>query len=271
MIFDPTKLLLIAGPCALENEEVCNAAAETLLQLQEKYPELNILFSGSFDKANRTSLSSDRGPGLDAGIQMLQKVKDNFGFRIITDIHTIEQAERVGKVCDAVQIPAFLCRQTDLIVAAAETGKTVFVKKGQFLSPSEMKYVVNKLEQSKAKEIWQGERGTFFGYNNLVVDMRSFPVMKGHGHPVIFDATHSVQEPGGNEGSSGGKREYVKLLANAACATGCVDGLYIETHPNPEKAISDKNTQIPLSELEDMVVSCLGHWRLQKTMQCVEA
>lgn len=261
MLYTQNKLLLIAGPCSLENKSVCNAVASRLAELKSQYPQLNIIFKGSFDKANRTSITSPRGPGLAAGLELLQFVKNTYNLPVVTDIHIPEQAEAVGKVCDVIQIPAFLCRQTDLLVAAAKTGKTVFVKKGQFLSPQEMSYVVSKLNESSAKEIWQGERGTFFGYNNLVVDMRSFMVMKSHGTPVIFDATHSVQEPGNAGGKSGGRREFVLPLIRAALGAGA-DGLFIEVHPDPEKAISDAASQIPLKDFPDLIEKFLPYWKL---------
>ena len=259
MLFDSSKLLLIAGPCSLENEKVCRAAAETLVKIGKKHPELTIVFKGSFDKANRTSLGNDRGTGLAEGLALLALIRKDSGFPVLTDIHERQQAARVGEVCDVLQIPAFLCRQTDLLLAAAATGRVVNVKKGQFLSPPEMEFVVNKLKQGKAKEIWQTERGTTFGYQNLVVDMRSFAQMKALGAPAIFDATHSVQQPGAAGGKTGGRREFVPPLAKAALAAGA-DGLFIEAHPNPEQAISDGPNQIPTSELPALIDSCLKVW-----------
>jgi len=259
MLFDPQKLLLLAGPCSLENEKVCRAAAETLAKIGRKHPELTIVFKGSFDKANRTSLSGDRGPGMDEGLALLALIKRDYGFPLVTDFHERQQAAAVGQVCDVLQIPAFLCRQTDLLLAAAATGRVVNVKKGQFLSPQEMEFVVSKLKQGKAKEIWQTERGTTFGYQNLVVDMRSFAQMKALGAPAIFDATHSVQQPGAAGGKTGGRREFVPPLARAALAAGA-DGLFIETHPDPEKAISDGPNQIPTAELPALIESCLKVW-----------
>ncbi|HYP16988.1 MAG TPA: 3-deoxy-8-phosphooctulonate synthase, partial [Opitutus sp.] len=196
MLFDPDKLLLIAGPCSLENETVCRAVAETLTKLQRAHAELNIIFKGSFDKANRTSLAGDRGTGMEEGLALLALVKRDYGFRVVTDVHERQQVPAVAAVCDVVQIPAFLCRQTDLLLAAAASGRTVNVKKGQFLSPQEMQFVTGKLREGQAAEIWQTERGTTFGYQNLVVDMRSFPMMRQNGYPTVFDATHSVQLPG---------------------------------------------------------------------------
>ncbi|MDI1336927.1 MAG: 3-deoxy-8-phosphooctulonate synthase [Lacunisphaera sp.] len=259
MLFDPKKLLLIAGPCSLENEKVCRAVAETLAKIAKQHPALKIVFKGSFDKANRTSLRNDRGTGLKAGLALLALIRKDYGFPVLTDIHERQQAADVAKVCDVLQIPAFLCRQTDLLLAAAATGRVVNVKKGQFLSPQEMEFVVSKLKQGKAKEIWQTERGTTFGYQNLVVDMRSFAQMKALGAPAIFDATHSVQQPGAAGGKTGGRREFVPPLAKAALAAGA-DGLFIETHPNPEKAISDGPNQIPTAELPALIDSCLKVW-----------
>jgi 2-dehydro-3-deoxyphosphooctonate aldolase (KDO 8-P synthase) len=260
MLFDPKKLLLLAGPCSLENESVCRAAAETLTKLAKKHPELNIVFKGSFDKANRTSLGGDRGTGLEEGLALLALIKKEYGFPVLTDIHERQQAQRVAEVCDVLQIPAFLCRQTDLLLAAAATGRTVNVKKGQFLSPQEMEFVVAKLREGKANEIWQTERGTTFGYQNLVVDMRSFALMKALGYPAIFDATHSVQLPGAAGGKSGGQREFIPPLACAALAAGA-DGLFFETHPRPDKAISDGPNMIPLAEFPPLIERCLAVWR----------
>ncbi|HVU15907.1 MAG TPA: 3-deoxy-8-phosphooctulonate synthase [Candidatus Didemnitutus sp.] len=260
MIFDPSKLLLIAGPCSLESSDVCRAVAKTLKALGKKHRELNIVFKGSYDKANRTSAAGDRGPGMAAGLDLLGMVKKEFGFPVLTDIHERAQAKRVAEVCDVLQIPAFLCRQTDLLLAAAATGRVVNVKKGQFLSPAEMKFVTAKLAKGGAGEIWQTERGTTFGYQNLVVDMRSFSLMKAFGYPAIFDATHSVQLPGAAGGKSGGQREFVPSLARAALAAGA-DGLFIETHPDPAKAISDADSQIPLAELPALIASCVAVWK----------
>jgi 2-dehydro-3-deoxyphosphooctonate aldolase (KDO 8-P synthase) len=260
MIFDSKRLLLIAGPCSLENEATCRVVAETLTGLAKKHPELNIVFKGSFDKANRTSAGGERGTGLEEGLSLLGLVKKEYGFPVLTDIHERTQALPVSQVCDVLQIPAFLCRQTDLLLAAAATGRTVNVKKGQFLSPQEMEFVVGKLKQGEATEIWQTERGTTFGYQNLVVDMRSFALMKALGCPAIFDATHSVQLPGAAGGRSGGRREFVPPLARAALAAGA-DGLFIETHPDPARAISDAESQISTVELPALIASCLAVWK----------
>src|SRR3954462_13352410 len=259
MIFDATKMLLIAGPCSLENETICRTVAEALVKLGKKHKELNIVFKGSFDKANRTSLGG-RGTGLKEGLRLLALIKKEYGFPVLTDIHERQQAAPVAKVVDVLQIPAFLCRQTDLLLAAAKTGAVVNVKKGQFLSPQEMEFVTGKLRQGKAKEIWQTERGTTFGYQNLVVDMRSFAIMKQNGFPTIFDATHSVQLPGAGGGKSSGQREFVAPLARAALAAGA-DGLFIETHPDPANAISDGPNMIPLGEMSAFMESCLKIWR----------
>jgi 2-dehydro-3-deoxyphosphooctonate aldolase (KDO 8-P synthase) len=260
---DRDKFLLICGPCALESMEVCEAVAGELDQLRKAHPELQIVFKGSFDKANRTSLDSPRGPGLEKGLDMLAEIKARHGFPVLTDIHKEEQAAEAARVCDILQIPAFLCRQTDLLVAAARTGAVVNVKKGQFLSPQEMRYVVDKLEGSDAHEIWLTERGTTFGYQNLVVDMRNFPLLKAYGHPVIFDATHSVQMPGAGKGTTSGKREFVPTLAQAAIAAGA-DGLFVESHPDPDKAISDGPNQVPIGQLSALVDSVLRVWNTVK-------
>jgi 2-dehydro-3-deoxyphosphooctonate aldolase (KDO 8-P synthase) len=251
VIFDPKKLLLIAGPCSLENERVCRAVAAALVKLAKKHRELRVVFKGSYDKANRTSLGGKRGTGLDAGLKLLAMVRRDYGFPLLTDIHETAQVPAVAAVCDVLQIPAFLCRQTDLLLAAAATGRVVNVKKGQFLSP--------QLREGGAKEIWQTERGTTFGYQNLVVDMRSFALMRANGCPTVFDATHSVQLPGAAGGASGGQREFVAPLAKAALAAGA-DGLFIETHPNPAKAISDAQSQISLAGLPKLIADCLAVW-----------
>lgn len=263
-IFDPGKLLLIAGPCSLENEAVCRPVAEKLASLQKNHPELTVVFKGSCDKANRTSIDSPRGPGFEEGLILLAAMKKDYGLPVITDVHAVDQVAAAGWVCDVLQIPAFLCRQTDLLVAAAQSGRVVNVKKGQFLSPPEMSFVVEKVMQSGASEVWQTERGTSFGYQNLVVDMRSFTIMKKYGRPVIFDATHSVQLPGAIGGKSGGEREFVPPLARAALSAGA-DGLFIETHLDPSSAISDGPSQIPLDELPALIEGCLRVWEAAKS------
>ena len=259
-LYDPEKLLLLAGPCSLESEAVCREVAETLTALAKKHADLRIVFKGSFDKANRTSIAGARGTGLEEGLALLAMVKRDYGLPVVTDIHLPEQCGPVAAVCDVLQIPAFLCRQTDLLLAAAATGRTVNVKKGQFLSPAEMTHVTGKLREGGAAEIWQTERGTTFGYNNLVVDMRSFPIMARNGFPTILDATHSVQLPGAGGGKSDGQREFVEPLAKAALAAGA-SGLFLETHPDPANAISDGPNMVPLAELAGLVERCLGVWR----------
>ena len=260
MLFRRDQLLLIAGPCSLEHERVCRAVAEALVHLRRTHRDVNIVFKGSFDKANRTSLAGARGTGIEAGLALLAMVQKDYGFPVLTDVHEVAQVRDVAAVCDVVQIPAFLCRQTDLLLAAAATGRVVNVKKGQFLSPQEMQFVTGKLREGKAREIWQTERGTTFGYQNLVVDMRSFGIMAQNGFPTVFDATHAVQLPGAGGGKSSGQREFVPPLARAALAAGA-DGLFIETHPDPANAISDGPNMIPLPELPRLIESCLAVWR----------
>jgi 2-dehydro-3-deoxyphosphooctonate aldolase (KDO 8-P synthase) len=243
----PRQLFLIAGPCVIENEKLCLQVAGAL---KKTCARLGIfyVFKASFDKANRTSAKSFRGPGLDEGLRVLGKVRAEFGVPVLTDVHTETQAAIASEVVDILQIPAFLCRQTDLIEAAATTGQIINLKKGQFLSPDEMGQVAEKAGRAGAKRILLTERGTTFGYNNLVADMRSIPIMKGFGFPVIFDATHSVQLPGGGGDQSSGQREFAPVLARCALAAGA-DGLFIETHPRPERALSDGPNMIPLAEM----------------------
>ena len=243
----PRQLFLIAGPCVIENEKLCLQAAAAL---KKTCAALGIfyVFKASFDKANRTSAKSFRGPGLDEGLRVLAKVRAEFGVPVLTDIHNESHAAVVGEVVDILQIPAFLCRQTDLIEAAAATGQIVNLKKGQFLSPVEMGQVVEKARRAGAEKILLTERGTTFGYNNLVADMRSIPMMKRFGCPVVFDATHSVQLPGGGGDKSSGQREFAPVLARGALAAGA-NGLFIETHPRPERALSDGPNMIPLAEM----------------------
>ena len=248
------KLTIIAGPCAAESQEILDETAKGLKEITKKLG-INFIFKSSFDKANRSSIYSYRGPGLDKGLEMLQSVKDKFDIPIVTDIHTPDQAEPVSKVADILQIPAFLCRQTDLLVAAANTGKIVNVKKGQFLAPEQMSNIVKKLEECKNNQILLTERGSSFGYNNLVVDYRGIPIMQSFGYPVVFDATHSVQLPGANGTSSGGDRRYVPVLAKAAVAAG-VNALFFEVHPDPENAKSDGPNMIPLDKAEDVFSIC---------------
>ncbi len=247
-------LLLIAGPCTLQ-EEYNMPIAEKLLEIRDRLP-INVVFKGSFDKANRTSIESYRGAGLRGGLDMLSIIKEQTGLPVTTDIHESYQAEEVASVCDLIQIPAFLCRQTDLLVAAAKTGRPVNVKKGQFLAPGDMKNVVRKLEASGCRDILLCERGTFFGYGRLVNDMGSLVEMRRFGTPVVFDATHSVQEPGGLGAATGGNRELVEPLARAAAAVG-IDALFLETHPEPEKSPSDGPNMIPLDRLETLLIQIL--------------
>lgn len=246
-----SKLLLIAGPCVIESEENVMQIAGTMKAIAEKL-DVDYYFKASFDKANRTSISSYRGPGIDKGMEVLAKVKNELGLRIATDIHESWQAEKAAEVADIIQIPAFLCRQTDLLVAAAKTGKRINVKKAQFLAPWDMGNVVNKIVESGNTNIMLCERGTSFGYNTLVVDMTSFYEMKKFGYPVVFDATHSVQKPGGKGNATGGNREYVEPLAKAAIAAGA-DALFFEVHPDPDNALSDGPNMVKLDEFESML------------------
>lgn len=253
---DSHPLTLIAGPCVIESRqlvlEVAGAVTEICHRLGVQY-----VFKASFDKANRTSASSFRGPGMEDGLAVLQEVKDQMHVPVLTDIHESYQAAIAAEVVDVLQIPAFLCRQTDLLLAAAETGKAINVKKGQFLAPAEMSQVVKKLRSAGVKNLLLTERGSSFGYNTLVVDFRSLPQLQELGCPVIFDATHSVQQPGGQGGSSGGQREYVAPLARAAVAVG-VDGLFMEIHPRPDEALSDGPNTLPLHRLEPLLRQLLA-------------
>lgn len=244
-------LLVIAGPCVLENVAEALAIAGELEKLSYKLP-IQLIFKASFDKANRTSIESYRGPGLEEGLRMLAKVADATGLPVTTDIHEPSHAAPAGEVCELLQIPAFLARQTDLLVAAAKTGRAINVKKGQFMAPADMRHVVAKLADSGCENIMLCERGTFFGYGNLVNDMRAIPQMQALGTPVIFDATHSVQQPGGLGSTTGGNREMVEPLARAAVAIGA-DGIFVETHPNPAKSPSDGPNMVPLDQLPAML------------------
>jgi 2-dehydro-3-deoxyphosphooctonate aldolase (KDO 8-P synthase) len=245
------KLLVVAGPCVIENETLTLQIAERLAVIARDLP-IQLIFKASFDKANRTSLDSYRGQGLDEGLRVLQRVSEATGLPVTTDIHESQQASAAGEVCAMLQIPAFLARQTDLLVAAASTGRAVHVKKGQFMAPGDMQHVVNKLAAAGCQNIILGERGTFFGYGRLVNDMRAIPQMQALGVPVIFDATHSVQEPGGLGHSTGGKREMVEPLARAAMAVGA-DGLFCETHPNPDESPSDGANMVPLDDFKSFL------------------
>lgn len=242
---------LIAGPCVIESEQLVMDTAGKIAEITRSLG-IPYVFKSSFDKANRTSIKSYRGPGIEQGLAVLKKVKDQLGLPVLTDVHTDEQATEAGKVVDVLQIPAFLCRQTDLLIAAAKTGKVVNVKKGQFLSPPEMANAVKKVEECGSQRIVLTERGSSFGYNNLVVDMRSFPIMRSFGYPVVFDATHSVQLPGGGGTKSSGQREFVEPLACAAAGAG-VDGFFMEVHPNPDEALSDGPNMVPLHQLKSLL------------------
>ena len=249
------KPLFIAGPCVIEDADVLDAVATELVRLQRKY-DLDVYFKASFDKANRTSLSSFRGPGLERGLQMLDDVRRRHGLRLLTDIHESWQAAPVGEVVEVLQIPAFLCRQTDLLVAAAHTGRTVNIKKAQFLSGADMRYPVEKCRESGAVDVWLTERGNSFGYNNLVVDFRNIPDMLRWTPRVVMDCTHSVQRPGAAGGKTGGNREFVPAMALAAKAFGAT-GYFFETHPDPDRALSDGPNMLHLSDLETVVKSIL--------------
>ncbi|NLX54810.1 MAG: 3-deoxy-8-phosphooctulonate synthase [Planctomycetaceae bacterium] len=255
-------LLLIAGPCVLESESL---ALEIASQLQAAVAELpvNLVFKASFDKANRTSIASGRGPGLDRGLDMLREVARRTGLPVTTDIHEAHQAAAVADVCELIQIPAFLARQTDLLVAAAATRRAVHVKKGQFMAPGDMRHVVDKLSAAGCRHVLVCERGTFFGYGRLVNDMRSLPQMRALGVPVVFDATHSVQEPGGLGAATGGNRQMVEPLARAAVAVG-VDGLFFETHPDPDSSPSDGPNMIPLAQFPALLRRLV---RLRETVE----
>jgi 2-dehydro-3-deoxyphosphooctonate aldolase (KDO 8-P synthase) len=255
------KMVLFAGPCAAESYDIC---METGTRVKELCSTLGIeyVFKSSFDKANRTSSGSYRGPSVDAGMEILARVKNDLNVPIVTDVHESYQCAEVAEVADVLQIPAFLCRQTDLLKAAAKTGKAVKIKKGQFMAPEDMKYAVDKVRGEGNNKVFLTERGASFGYHTLVVDMRSLPIMRQY-TPVIFDVTHSVQQPGGKGGSSGGQREFAPFLARAAAAVG-VDGFFIETHPNPEKALSDGPNMIPLREMESFLKMIKQYWDLGK-------
>lgn len=242
------KLHIMAGPCVIEGRDHALKTAHFLKDLCEKHG-VSLIYKSSFDKANRSSIHSYRGPGLQEGLAILSEVKAEIGCPIVTDFHLPSQAAPVAEVCDILQVPAFLCRQTDLLVAGAKTGKIISVKKGQFMAPWDMKQVVEKLEEAEAAEIILTDRGTSFGYNNLVSDMRGIPIMKRLGHPVCFDASHSVQLPGGLGDCSGGNREHIVTLAMSALAAGA-DLLFIEAHPDPDNAKCDRMSQLPFEELE---------------------
>ena len=245
------KPIFIAGPCVIESQELLNTVAEELVRLNNVFG-IDIIFKASFDKANRTAAASFRGPGLEKGLQMLQEVKEKYGLRLLTDIHESHQAAPVGEVVDVIQIPAFLCRQTDLLVAAARTGKTVNIKKAQFLSGKDMFYAVEKAKEAGAQDVWLTERGNSFGYNNLVVDFRNIDDMLQLVPTVIMDCTHSVQRPGGSNGKTGGDRKFVPAMALAAKAFGAT-GWFFEVHPDPDKGLSDAANMLELSRLEGII------------------
>ena len=256
---DSKKLLLIAGPCVIESLELCIEIAETVAAACDRLG-INFVFKASFDKANRTSAASFRGHGLDHGLKVLEQVRKTIGCPVTTDVHLPEQAKDVGDVCDLLQIPAFLARQTDLLVACAATGKPLNVKKGQFMAPGDMRYVVEKVQASGKGGVMLCERGTFFGYGRLVNDMSGLPLMRSMGVPVIFDATHSVQQPSGMNGTTGGNRAMVEPLARAAAAVG-IDGVFFETHPRPEESPSDGPNMVPLDRFEKVLERVHSIWR----------
>lgn len=251
-----TEMFFVAGPCVIESEETTMQIAEELYRISKKN-KAEIIFKASYTKANRSSINSFTGPGIVKGIEILSKVKKEFGFRILTDVHTETEAEIAGSKVDIIQIPAFLCRQTDLLLAAAATGKTVNIKKGQFASAKEMRLAAEKVLSSGNKDIMLTERGTTFGYNNLVVDFRNFMEMKSFGYPVIYDVTHSLQKPAAEGEISGGQPEYAVKMACAAAVTGCVDGIFFETHTDPGSALSDSRSMIDLKSAEDLIEKVL--------------
>ena len=249
------KPFIIAGPCVIESAELLDVVAAELKRISEQF-DVPVWFKASFDKANRTSIHSFRGPGLERGLQMLADVKTKYGLPLLTDVHESFQAEAAGEVVDVLQIPAFLCRQTDLLVAAAHTGKTVNIKKAQFLSGDDMRYPVEKCREAGCREVWLTQRGNIYGYNNLVVDFRNIPLMHRWVDRVVMDCTHSVQRPGGAGGKTGGDREFVPQMALAAKVFGA-NGFFFETHPDPEKALSDGPNMLYLKDLESLVKKLL--------------
>ena len=245
------QLTFIAGPCVIESEQLLDTVAQELVRINHEFGT-DIIFKASFDKANRTSIHSFRGPGMDKGLQMLSDIKSKYGLRLLTDIHESYQAAPVGEVVDVIQIPAFLCRQTDLLVAAAKTGKTVNIKKAQFLSGNDMRYPVEKAREAGAKDVWLTERGNMIGYNNLIVDFRNIPDMMQYTPTVVMDCTHSVQRPGGAGGKTGGNREYVPAMALAAKAFGA-NGWFFEVHPDPDNGLSDAANMLRLDQLGNLI------------------
>lgn len=260
-----SPLTLVAGPCVIEDHSVMMAAAEFLAHLRANYP-IQVIFKSSFDKANRSSIHSYRGPGLEKGLQLLEEIREQFDLPIFTDVHTPEQAKCAADVCDILQIPAFLCRQTDLLVACGETGRIINVKKGQFLSAAEMQSVINKILSTGNDQIILTERGTLFGYQNLVSDFRNIFLMQEMGYPVFYDTTHSVQLPGGLGTQSGGDRRFIPTLSKAALATG-VQGIYAETHPNPVDALCDAACQLSLVQLGELVGQWIEIYQLIQSQQ----
>lgn len=255
------RMVLFAGPCAAESYEICMETGTHVQAICQKL-DIHYVFKSSFDKANRTSSGSYRGPSREGGLEILSRVKKALGVPVVTDVHESYQCAEVAEVADVLQIPAFLCRQTDLLKAAARTGRAVKIKKGQFMAPEDMQYAVKKVREEGNENVLLTERGASFGYHTLVVDMRSLPIMRQFA-PVIFDVTHSVQQPGGQGGSSGGQREFAPFLARAAAAAG-VDGFFIETHPNPSQALSDGPNMIPLHEMESFLTTLQQFWQLQR-------
>lgn len=264
----PERFLIIAGPCVIESYDILYKTASQMKELSKKL-DFDFVFKSSFDKANRTSVNGFRGPGLEEGLKMLAQIKKELGLPVLSDVHESEQCKPAAEVLDILQIPAFLCRQTDLLVAAAQTGKCVNVKKGQFLAPRDMHNAVKKIVDSGNKNVLLTERGASFGYNNLVVDFRSIPIMQEAGYPVIFDATHSVQLPGGAGDASSGQRQYIPTLARAAVVAGC-DGMFMEVHPNPDEAKSDAANQVPLAQVEELISQCLKLRQTYKSLPELE-
>ncbi len=254
--------MLIAGPCVIESKAGAMAIAEKLKRLTDKL-KIPFVFKASYDKANRTSIDSFRGPGIIEGLKVLNDIKKRLDVPVLSDVHSVEEIDQAAEVLDILQIPAFLCRQTDLVVKAAKSGCIVNVKKGQFLAPWDMRSVVKKIESAGCKKILLTERGVSFGYNNLVTDFRSLEVMRGLGYPVVFDATHSVQQPGGLGTATGGDRKYIPLLSRCAVAAGC-DGLFMETHPDPSKALSDGPNMMPLASMEKLLKELVSIDRVVK-------
>lgn len=256
------RLTILAGPCVIENQDILKQTAEKLKVTADKL-DINFVFKSSYDKANRSSINSFRGPGIEKGLEMLAKIKEEFDLPIVTDIHTSDQAAIAGEVADIIQIPAFLCRQTDLLVAAARTGKIVNIKKGQFLAPEQMGSLIKKVEDSGNSNIVLTDRGVTFGYNNLVSDFRAIPIMQEFGYPVIFDATHSVQLPGMGNDCSGGDRRFVPVLAKSAVAAGA-NGLFFEVHPDPDKGLCDGPNMIALKDVEKLFQVCKDIFEIVK-------